>query len=197
MVKSSKNKSIEKTAIKSKTISKAATTQAKSIKIIYEIGDNLKVLENGQLHNCKVLKVSTVGSLSKYFIHFQGWSAKYDSWIDSDKCAHKDDINGVTKLESEIKYQVVDKKTLQKLDKKENKSLNDFKSELNDNDDNSNNLSSNSDKKLKNIKSKSKAVITDEASENKRRMGMALKDIFDLDEEDIKAHTKLDFPHNL
>jgi mortality factor 4-like protein 1 len=52
------------------------------------------------VYESKILNVQTIADKTKYFIHFQGWAAKYDTWVDEDYLApHKDD-KGLERLKT-------------------------------------------------------------------------------------------------
>lgn len=40
-------------------------------------------IDKGRQYPAKVLKCQKMGSSFKYFIHFQGWARKFDTWIDT------------------------------------------------------------------------------------------------------------------
>lgn len=45
--------------------------------------------DRGKLYEAKVLKAKLCNKAWKYFVHYQGWSRKYDCWIDEKDMSKK------------------------------------------------------------------------------------------------------------
>lgn len=58
---------------------------------VMNVGDTVYSPDCGKLYEAKILKVTTIGSVHKYFIHYNGWARKYDTWIDEHMLALKGD----------------------------------------------------------------------------------------------------------
>jgi mortality factor 4-like protein 1 len=56
-----------------------------------DVGDIVFALDKGSLYEAKILKAQVFGSKVAYFIHFQGWARKFDTWIDGANCCMKGD----------------------------------------------------------------------------------------------------------
>jgi hypothetical protein len=63
----------------------------RGLKTYCDANDIVLALDNGTLYEAKVLRVQHVGGISKYFIHYQGWHRRYDSWVDEALIAKRDD----------------------------------------------------------------------------------------------------------
>lgn len=89
---------------------KAKTTQLKkSTKVIYNVGDKVMALDktNGAIYEAKILKVHYFANQHKYFIHFQKWNPKYDTWTDDINLAPIDDKEAVAILQSSARLIIV------------------------------------------------------------------------------------------
>jgi hypothetical protein len=67
----------------------------------YNENEIVWALDKCQMYPAKVLKCKLIGSCYKYFIHYQGWAAKYDTWHEGATLAHKgnaDDEDRLRKL---------------------------------------------------------------------------------------------------
>ena len=49
----------------------------------FKQGDVVMAMDNGKAYEAKILKCQKSGAVHKYFIHYQGWGRKYDTWLDS------------------------------------------------------------------------------------------------------------------
>jgi hypothetical protein len=65
-------------------------------------GENAWTSDNGNIYLCKVLKATSAGKLRRFFIHFQGWKARYDCWTDEQSLAHEKDEAGKERLKKSI-----------------------------------------------------------------------------------------------
>lgn len=65
-------------------------------------GENAWTSDNGKIYLCKVLKATSTGKLRRFFIHFQGWKARYDCWTDEQSLAHEKDEAGKERLKKSI-----------------------------------------------------------------------------------------------
>lgn len=65
-------------------------------------GENAWTSDNGNIYLCKVLKATSTGKLRRFFIHFQGWKARYDCWTDEQSLAHEKDEAGKERLKKSI-----------------------------------------------------------------------------------------------
>lgn len=68
----------------------------------YNLKDVVKALDNGKLYDAKILKIQNIGSKVMYFIHFQGWAPKFDTWIHEDQVSEKSDVDRMKSLEDQI-----------------------------------------------------------------------------------------------
>lgn len=64
----------------------------RAMKQYCQANDIVLALDNNTLYEAKVLRVQNVGGTCKYFIHYQGWHRKYDTWVDESLIAKKDDV---------------------------------------------------------------------------------------------------------
>lgn len=62
----------------------------------YDLNETVLAIDKGTVYKAKILKISTIGTKFKYFIHFLGWKSSYDVWIDESSMAH---IGNQTELE--------------------------------------------------------------------------------------------------
>ena len=53
-----------------------------SKKIKFAIGDKVWAFDNSKWYHAKVLKIQSMGQICKYFIHYDKWDRKYDTWLD-------------------------------------------------------------------------------------------------------------------
>ncbi len=66
------------------------------------VNDIVYAADCGKLHEAKILKIQSLDnheSNTKYFIHYQGWHRKYDTWIDDHLLAPLHDKRKVDKLQ--------------------------------------------------------------------------------------------------
>jgi hypothetical protein len=61
-------------------------------------GDALCVADRGKIYSAKVIKAAKAGNISRYFIHFQGWAKKYDTWVDEHNVCCETDTAGKERL---------------------------------------------------------------------------------------------------
>jgi mortality factor 4-like protein 1 len=82
---------------------------SKSSKVNYNIGDKVMALDktNGAIYEAKILKVHYVGKQYKYFIHFQKWNPKYDTWTDDTNLAPIDDKEAIAILQASARVIIV------------------------------------------------------------------------------------------
>jgi hypothetical protein len=59
-------------------------------KQLFNEGEICLVKDKGKFWKAKVLLVQNQNQISKYFIHFQGWNAKWDKWTDDSLMAKLD-----------------------------------------------------------------------------------------------------------
>jgi len=99
------NDIIEKKESKSSSKSKGS----KSSKVNYNVGDKVMALDktNGAIYEAKILKVHYVGKQYKYFIHFQKWNPKYDTWTDDTNLAPIDDKEAIAILQASARVIIV------------------------------------------------------------------------------------------
>jgi hypothetical protein len=55
-------------------------------------------IDRAQLFEAKILKIQEIDGNCKYFIHFNGWSKKYDVWVEENHLAHKNNTKEISKL---------------------------------------------------------------------------------------------------
>lgn len=48
----------------------------------FQVGETVLAGDKGNYYEAKVLKLESLGNIFKYFIHYQGWDRKHDSWLD-------------------------------------------------------------------------------------------------------------------
>ena len=82
-------------------------------------GELVWAADNGNLYLSKIIKATNTGKLSKYFIHFQGWRAKYDVWADEHNLVAENDTAGKKKLSDSL-HGIVKPKGAKKKDKDAN-----------------------------------------------------------------------------
>lgn len=68
----------------------------------YRQNDLIMALDNGKVYPAKILKTQLIGSKFMYFIHFQGWAAKWDTWIHEEQVSDKADADRMKSLEDQI-----------------------------------------------------------------------------------------------
>jgi mortality factor 4-like protein 1 len=79
----------------------SAKKRASTAAIQYNEGDVVQAIDKGKAYPAKILKCQrgsgsggcTAGAGHKYFIHFQGWHRKYDTWIDGNSIVNPNSIN--------------------------------------------------------------------------------------------------------
>jgi mortality factor 4-like protein 1 len=54
----------------------------------YELNETVLAIDKGTVYKAKILKISTIGTKIKYFIHFLGWKSSFDVWVDESSMAH-------------------------------------------------------------------------------------------------------------
>ena len=74
---------------------------------MHNVGEIVYAVDNGNVYEAKVLMVQHEGSLWKYFIHFQGWSRKFDVWVDESALAKTDDMAAIERLKDSAKLVIV------------------------------------------------------------------------------------------
>lgn len=77
---------------------------------LHSVGEIVYAVDNGNVYEAKVLMVQHEGSLWKYFIHFQGWSRKFDVWVDESSLAKTDDMAAIERLKDSAKLVIVTNK---------------------------------------------------------------------------------------
>lgn len=55
--------------------------------------------DSGKLFEAKILKVQNINDIKKYFIHYNGWARKFDTWVDDCDISPKDDPKRVKQLQ--------------------------------------------------------------------------------------------------
>jgi len=73
------------------------------MKRLYEVNETIFAADNGKLFEAKIIKIQELGDIFKYFIHYNGWARKYDTWIDDNLIAKKDDNKAIEKLREHAK----------------------------------------------------------------------------------------------
>lgn len=160
-------------------------------KIIYNVGDKVMALDktNGTTYEAKILKVQNFGKQQfKYFIHYQKWNPKYDTWTDDINLAPYDDKELITKLQGSARVIIVAD------DKKGGKN----KSKLNNN--NNNNIIDDEKTVIKNVSSTviNKGIIINETALKKARKQLNESDQIDFDDTPDDFNTiVIDIPINL
>jgi len=143
--------------------------------------------DKGNLYVAKVVKVSQVENSDtfQYFIHYQGWARKYDTWVQADQICKADDEEAKIKLQlySQAKNPMVaTEKT-----RKEKKSANSSFDDLLDGGD--------ADDSKPAIKRKSNAELEEEARELKRNRSMlSNSDLVQEDDEAMATAQRLEIP---
>jgi mortality factor 4-like protein 1 len=69
----------------------------------YEVGELVMAADSGKLYEAKIIKIQEIDEVCKYFIHYNGWARKYDTWIDDDLIAKKGETKAVEKLREHAK----------------------------------------------------------------------------------------------
>jgi hypothetical protein len=77
-----------------KKTSKSSIVKQKKI----QEGDAICVADRGKMYSAKVIKAAKAGNIFRYFIHFQGWAKKYDTWVDEHIICCETDIAGKERL---------------------------------------------------------------------------------------------------
>ena len=79
----------------------------------FDLNDLVWALDRGTLYISKVLKRQYYNEKYQYFIHYQGWDKKHDTWMDEDSLVGQFDAAGKLKLEAKAKGETVieEKKT--------------------------------------------------------------------------------------
>jgi mortality factor 4-like protein 1 len=74
------------------------------VKQKFAVGDIVCAADSGQIYPAKVLKAQSDAEekVWKYFIHFQKWDSKYDTWIDEHRLCGMKDEAGKKKLLEKI-----------------------------------------------------------------------------------------------
>lgn len=62
-------------------------------------GDSVWAADNGKLFEAKIIKFTEAGKLRKYFIHYKGWSGRFDVWVDEQNLVPLNDLSGKAKLQ--------------------------------------------------------------------------------------------------
>jgi len=80
-----------------KAVAKEEMYVKKACAYAWKSGDIVLAQDKGSWYPAKVLKEQTLGEgklvTRKYFIHFQGWARKYDTWLDEALLASNDDAS--------------------------------------------------------------------------------------------------------
>lgn len=61
----------------------------------YAVGEVVLALDKGQYFEAKILKEQVLGDDHRYFIHYQGWARKYDTWVTEAALARKNDVSAL------------------------------------------------------------------------------------------------------
>ena len=85
---------------------KVATKAATSSDVIFEVNDAVMAADTqftskGELYKARVVRCHLVDDADqnrRYLIHYQGWSRKYDIWVEANQIALESDIEAVKKL---------------------------------------------------------------------------------------------------
>ncbi len=48
----------------------------------FHIGERVWACDKGKHYDAKILRYENIGSLFKYFVHYNKWDRKYDTWMD-------------------------------------------------------------------------------------------------------------------
>lgn len=67
------------------------------------MGELVMAADSGKLYEAKIIKIQEIDDVCKYFIHYNGWARKYDTWIDDDLIAKKGETKAVEKLREHAK----------------------------------------------------------------------------------------------
>ncbi len=59
----------------------------------YEVKDKVLGLHGQLLYPAKVLKIREIDGRTQYRIHYQGWKARYDEWVESDRIIKDTEAN--------------------------------------------------------------------------------------------------------
>lgn len=60
---------------------------------IFSVNEVIMAADKGKMYEAKVLKAMENGSGWHYFIHYNGWARRYDTWIDEVFISRPDDQN--------------------------------------------------------------------------------------------------------
>lgn len=66
------------------------------------VGDIVSAVDNGKLYDAKVLRAENVGAIWKYFVHFQKWDRKYDTWMDESMVIRHDDTAKLERMSATV-----------------------------------------------------------------------------------------------
>ena len=48
----------------------------------FALHDNVNAIDKGKSYPAKIINIYSAGKNTRYYIHFMGWHAKYDVWVD-------------------------------------------------------------------------------------------------------------------
>lgn len=68
------------------------------MKNTFKPSEIVMALDNGSLFEAKILKIQQIGTIRKYFIHYQKWPRKYDCWIDENMISNPHDKERLDRL---------------------------------------------------------------------------------------------------
>jgi len=143
--------------------------------------------DKGNIYVAKIVKIAQLENSDafQYFIHYQGWARKYDTWVQADQICKADDEDAKIKLQL---YSVSKNPGLAKARKERvNKKSNSLDSLLADDDEGE-----------QQPKRKSNAELEEEARELKRnRLMLSTSDLLQEDEADMATAQRLEIPMTL
>jgi len=89
--------------------SKNNNNNNKIIKFNYKVGDKVMALDkiNGAIYEAKILKLQNFNKQIKYFIHYQKWNPKYDTWTDDINLAPYDNKDAIARLQGSARVIIV------------------------------------------------------------------------------------------
>lgn len=158
----------------------------------YELYEIVKAADSGKLYEARIIKIQELGEVTKYFIHYNGWAKKYDTWIDDDLIAKLNDSKAVEKLETHAKAVWVPEAKKSKTGDlrigktKQVKVVDDSKTQ-----------SSEGDETTKTPASSSSSQKNEEVSLDRKKIRKALLMIDVAEQEDCLFASRIEIPFNL
>ena len=76
---------------------------------LFSNGDTVMAADKGSIYEAKILKSMSAGSGWHYFIHFNGWARRYDTWIDESMLSLASDTKRMENIREATKSSVTGK----------------------------------------------------------------------------------------